>query len=588
MDGDLNDVRAQAVEIFVERVTERFDAGDPNLAEALANTTVPLTLADDQYTRSADFDFETMAQLYVFKSIREFSDNYLQGHLKRYPHLREWFNLDRVPTQQSFSHTWNSRFTPDSRHALECAAIAIASVAVERDVIKAELAPDDPEDDELEDEGKPKREYQRERTQQSVRFARKHAHPEFHTSRAENKTYSDNAVFDMLSRMCATRGSAHSEGEYGWITEDEFTADPSTILRAMKKVTGTDSKQLTLQESLEPSEITDSPAVRDAILEPFENAVDNIIYSIEGETPFDERFNIAAIDITYAPISISPWEDREEGIPNPNFPAMASGYKKEDEEDPRYPRGYKFATLTIVAENTPIVLAIEPVRDVRAWEDTGGVHRTSRADIVDRLLEQAQRHVDINKVFADREFDTHEVRHVIDKRELYYVIGKRKQATADKENLEEVEEDPVIDVRVEYASLTVDGDTHDLSIMYVPKDAAIENEEDDDDGDEYAIFTTNYRVEPDRAQALTGQYRDRWTIENQYKSIRKHFLPTSASKDYRVRFLYFTIGVLMHNVWRLTNFLLRDEVDVNLGEKPPLRAGEIVELVAFCLFDPGG
>ena len=74
----------------------------------------------------------------------------------------------------------------------------------------------------------------------------------------------------------------------------------------------------------------------------------------------------------------------------------------------------------------------------------------------------------------------------------------------------------------------------------------------------------------------------------EYKSIRKHFLPASASKDYRVRFLYFTIGVLMHNVWRLTNFLLRDEVDVDLGEKPPLRAGEIVELVAFCLFDPGG
>jgi len=169
MDGDLNDVRAQAVEILVERVTERFDVGDPNLAEALANTTVPLTLADDQYTRSADFDFETMAQLYVFKSIREFSDNYLQGHLERYPHLREWFNLDRVPTQQSFSHTWNNRFTRESRYALECAAIAIASVAVERDVIKAELAPEDPEDDEVEEDGKPKREYKRERTQQSVR-----------------------------------------------------------------------------------------------------------------------------------------------------------------------------------------------------------------------------------------------------------------------------------------------------------------------------------------------------------------------------------------------------------------------------------
>ncbi|WP_174811833.1 hypothetical protein [Salinadaptatus halalkaliphilus] len=120
--------------------------------------------------------------------------------------------------------------------------------------------------------------------------------------------------------------------------------------------------------------------------------------------------------------------------------------------------------------------------------------------------------------------------------------------------------------------------------MYVPKDAAQENEalvEDD-----YVIFTTNAEVSPDRAQALTTQYQ-RWEIENQYKTIKKHFLPTCASKDYRLRFLYFVVGVIMYNVWRLANFVLREEVDMELGEKPPLRAGEIVELVAFCLFDPG-
>lgn len=87
---------------------------------------------------------------------------------------------------------------------------------------------------------------------------------------------------------------------------------------------------------------------------------------------------------------------------------------------------------------------------------------------------------------------------------------------------------------------------------------------------------------------LAEQYRDRWMIENEYKSIKEYFLPTSASADYRNRFLYFAVGVMMYNVWRMTNFLLRDEVDVDLGEDPPILAGEIVELVGFCLFDPGG
>lgn len=69
---------------------------------------------------------------------------------------------------------------------------------------------------------------------------------------------------------------------------------------------------------------------------------------------------------------------------------------------------------------------------------------------------------------------------------------------------------------------------------------------------------------------------------------KKNFLPPTASKDYRVRFLYFIIAVILYNVWRLANFVLRDEVTVHLGETPPLRAWEIVQLVSRFLFDPGG
>jgi hypothetical protein len=42
----------------------------------------------------------------------------------------------------------------------------------------------------------------------------------------------------------------------------------------------------------------------------------------------------------------------------------------------------------------------------------------------------------------------------------------------------------------------------------------------------------------------------------------------------------------MYNVWRLTNLLVREALSVNLGAKPPLRAGEVVELVGFCLTPP--
>jgi hypothetical protein len=569
MDGRTDGVRTQAVEILVERVAQQFDEGDDNVSRALSHTTVPFTIAHDQYTRDAKFDFEPMVKFYLLKQIEGRSDSELEARLTNWPYLQQYFELEEVPTQQTFSHTWRNRFTQEAKAALECAAIAISQEAADRGIIREVLAPGNLEDDDLENEEKPKREYQRERTQQSVRFARKHAHSEFHTSRAENKTYSDNAVFDMLSRMCATRGSAHSEGEYGWITEDEFTADPSTILRAMKKVTGTDSKQLTLQESLEPSEITDSPAVRDAILEPFEDAVDNIIYSIEGETPFDERFNVAAIDITYAPISISPWEDREEGIPNPDFPAMASGYKKENEDDPRYPRGYKFATITLVGQNIPIALGVEPVRNNSIWQDDDAPS-DSYGELVSRLLDRAEQFVDLDMVLFDSGFYSEATLTEIDQRGLTY-LAPMPRYQPEKDAIRNVDEHPDADMAIRRGCpLTYEGYTHENQQLFVPSSEKTGS---------YAVFVTNMdRVETDHIRHVVNIYRRRWDIENQYKSI-KEFMPRTSSMDFRVRFLVFVFATLMYNLWRLTDYLIKLSLDIPLRDEPVIVARTFVRAV---------
>lgn len=108
----------------------------------------------------------------------------------------------------------------------------------------------------------------------------------------------------------------------------------------------------------------------------------------------------------------------------------------------------------------------------------------------------------------------------------------------------------------------------------------------EEDEDKYAVFTINEHVDHHRAEALLSQYSQRMEIDNEYKSIKNNFLPRSASKDYRIRFLYFVIRTLLYNVWRMANFILRDAVDVDLGEHPPIQAGEIVELIGFCLFEP--
>ena len=90
------------------------------------------------------------------------------------------------------------------------------------------------------------------------------------------------------------------------------------------------------------------------------------------------------------------------------------------------------------------MLGIEPVRDGRGWEQKD-VETTSRADIVERLLAQASQHVDFQKVFLDRGFDSIEVRDVIDRHSSTYVLGKTKNANIDKKQIEEIKEDSAYD-----------------------------------------------------------------------------------------------------------------------------------------------
>lgn len=63
--------------------------------------------------------------------------------------------------------------------------------------------------------------------------------------------------------------------------------------------------------------------------------------------------------------------------------------------------------------------------------------------------------------------------------------------------------------------------------------------------------------------------------------------PTKTpSKDYRVRLFYFVFAVLLHNIWRLTDFLLKAAVDGEMDYAPVLSAGECVEIVASPLVPP--
>lgn len=566
-----------AVNDLVEQAEELCDVHD-HITRIIADLDISRDTFSDQYAHpgQAQFDFEPVIRMFLYKHAREFNDSELTRRLKGTAYVFVRFRLSRSPTQQGISYIWRRRLSLADRRQIKATARAIREVAANHDLI----SPGEPRLDpgEIDDAGVTEDQIMR-----AIRIARDRGLSAFETDRAANTTYPDEVFFERQAYLnLADVGTTTPRRRFDRLSDWAKTPHGDTHLRTMKKV-GAADEQTTLDDFVGGDRPPDWDRLREAILEPFHEGVECLLDEVTERGGVRQPV-IAAIDVTPWEFYPSPYKDNEdierddepiivngeEKVPKEEFPEMVSG-------DPDHRRSYKFATLTIVGEDTPIVLAVEPVREASVWETDAG-ESTTKTEFVGRLLEQAKQHVDIHKVFADREFDAHGVRDELDRHGVTYLIPKKKYA-ADWHRIEQIDEHSVADVAVEReVPLWVDGRKHKTSIIYVPST--------EEEG-KYAVFTTNRDLSPDEAIGLTSQYRQRWVIENEYKTIKKHFLPTTASTDYRIRLLYFVLGVVMYNVWRLTNLLLREAVDVNLGDSPPLRAGEVVELIGFCLA-PGG
>ncbi len=108
--------------------------------------------------------------------------------------------------------------------------------------------------------------------------------------------------------------------------------------------------------------------------------------------------------------------------------------------------------------------------------------------------------------------------------------------------------------------------------------------DDGDDVDRYVVFETNAElpVEGDEdelrraVQRLTRRYRERWTIENGYKSL-KSFIVLTTSKSHTLRYFSFIFACPLFNVWKLIDLLLRRLFGVEDG--PVLPAAQVFAAV---------
>jgi len=123
-------------------------------------------------------------------------------------------------------------------------------------------------------------------------------------------------------------------------------------------------------------------------------------------------------------------------------------------------RAYKFATLSIVGHNIPLVLAVDPVRESSEWDDnpSNQVHRTVRS-----LVNQAKEYVPVETVLCDREFDSKQVYQTLENLDINSLIPKRI-GQDEKDVITQMDEDDQ-EVTVESAAVHVEPGSHPMRFL---------------------------------------------------------------------------------------------------------------------------
>lgn len=274
-----------------------------------------------------------------------------------------------------------------------------------------------------------------EQIHRTTRLARDYGFDGFNSGRAANATYDDTQFAELQTFMgmvgCGTpQGANRFQYRYGL----DSGPHGDTHLRAVKQ--------------FEP----------DALVEGFDAATERLITVIESEASF-RRPVTTAIDITTIP-----YYGDLEGI------SMISGTKDKEV------RAFKFATLSIIGQNIPLVLGVEPIWESSEWDKNppNEIHR-----VVRRLVTRAQKHVPIETVLCDREFDSWQVFQTFSNLGVNYLIPKRINST-EREIIETMDDDEQ-EVAMESASVHVEAGSYSMRFLYVPSTK----------GDGTAVFATN-------------------------------------------------------------------------------------------------
>jgi len=321
-----------------------------DLVTAFENLDHSINAVEDGYPawHPAPLSFRAMVFSSVFMEITGDSYAEFTRRLTRQPEVASIFGFSRVPDESAFSRAWRNRFDDTVHEYVHAAAHFVVKEVHDRNISvpgvrpKADIVDDTEEDrDPAEDEP-----FSQDEIVQTTRLACDHAFGHFDSGRASNASYEDTRFFELQTFMGMVRcGTAQGATQFQYRRGEEDGPHGDTHLRTVKQ--------------FDPKELVDG----------FNETTDRLLSVIASEASF-RRPVTAAIDITTIPY----YGEVDEM-------SMVSGTKDRDG------RAFKFATLSIIGRNIPLVLAVEPVRESSEWDEnpSNQIHRTVR-----RLVQRAK------------------------------------------------------------------------------------------------------------------------------------------------------------------------------------------------------
>lgn len=531
----------------------------------------------DRYTHGDSFPdwhsstpFRPMFLAYLWASVEQKSLTGIPDRLAEHPELARAFGFDPddLPSSSTFKPSrLQDRFDALNR-TVQRGAEEIREIAAERgSPIGNQLTQtneDEREGDEVSERTIDR--LLRKKGKEVLDELKSVAIPSMHLPRSDEALYEKDELL-VLAAVAAIKDLGANGG--GKALGDLMNPDPDPFT---DPVTADGPTGETLLEAVKEMSVDQIATVMNFALRKTYTRAKPRLRELENESTgrFGVRANVA-VDITY----VAYYGERDEmewlqGAP----------------EGKEYSWCHKFATISIVGDNTHFVLGVCPLGSVEYAENHAypGEEQTFRhGNVVRRLLSIADQYASIRTVYADRAFHAVDVIYALESHDLKYVIPAKMDDRIG----------PMCD-RFDQLKRGYDeeGDTP-LYVkngygMYGPVKGGVSNERvktnvvvlPPDEGDEThergspQPFLTNLDVSDELAldrrwaQKKVEEYSERGGIERSYSSI-KECAAWTTSKEFEVRWFHFAFACVVYNMWLLVDFLTQDRIGVIEVRKKP-------------------